>query len=104
MCYYKLFGLTYSLAYWCFSIKTSTCCHLYLFIANPCDALPSLTGGTIVPGNCTSGKVTPGQVCTVTCKQGYNFPGNPKLTCYGNGQWSNNGYPVTCKGILELSL
>jgi hypothetical protein len=41
-------------------------------------------------------------VCTVTCNQGYNFPGNAKLTCYGSGHWSNNGYPVACKGKSEF--
>ncbi|XP_053380060.1 deleted in malignant brain tumors 1 protein-like [Mercenaria mercenaria] len=67
--------------------------------SNPCQALPALTGGTISPASCTSGMSQPGQVCTVTCNQGYRFSGNTKLKCFGSGQWSNNGYPVTCKDI-----
>lgn len=70
----------------------------------PCQALQAFTGGTIAPASCTTGKSQPGQLCTVTCNQGYQFPGNPKLQCSSNGQWSNYGFPVTCRDVTPPTL
>ncbi|KAH3795818.1 hypothetical protein DPMN_149379 [Dreissena polymorpha] len=48
------------------------------------------------------GSQQPGTVCNVVCNNGYRFPGNTQLTCYGNGIWSNNGVPLVCTGTFRL--
>ncbi|XP_052220549.1 deleted in malignant brain tumors 1 protein-like isoform X2 [Dreissena polymorpha] len=67
--------------------------------SQPCLPLGSITFGTTNPPACMMGSQQPGTVCNVVCNNGYRFPGNTQLTCYGNGIWSNNGVPLVCTDI-----
>ncbi|XP_052789120.1 deleted in malignant brain tumors 1 protein-like [Mya arenaria] len=69
-----------------------------------CPPLQTITGGSISPSSCTSGQQAPGQLCTVACNQGYRFPGNPQLTCFGNGMWSNYGLTPTCRDVTPPTI
>ncbi|KAL4219354.1 scavenger receptor [Mactra antiquata] len=73
---------------------------LHCGISSPCQPIKGLTGGSVSPSTCTTNTQAPGTVCTVTCNQGYRFPGSTTLTCHGSGRWSDtSALSLTCQDV-----
>jgi len=47
------------------------------------------------------GVANPGDTCTVSCKNGFDFRGNPLRTCQDDGTWS--GDEILCRGTFNVT-
>jgi len=72
---------------------------LYVAIFERC---PSLETSEITVSDCSLGDdgiATPGDTCTVACKNGYNFRSSPIRTCLNDRSWS--GAEIVCRGMVH---
>ena len=66
---------------------------------------PSLTNPTDGMINCSlgdDGVANTGEICTVTCDDGYELSGSATRTCQSSRSW--NGSDVTCTRSESLSI
>ena len=82
--------------YICIALIYSNVQYYYTAIFERC---PSLETSEIRVSDCSLGEdgiPTPGDTCTVACKNGYVFRSSPIRTCQNDRSWS--GAEIVCRG------